>query len=315
MPFESKSVKGDQSKSRAVANNLAAKGTGKSLVIQRVTDEEYKVLEARFRDWQRTFDAKGLLSYWMDHSPLVTLRIAKDFESLAGAVKYLDSTYESLFQTCIQQAKKEEASGEKPAAKESAEPKEKPKPKEKPEQKKEEAMSDDEGTKSPVRTSAEPFSVAGYLEDLDKRAKEGPKGPLGGIPRITTSSFKPPAGAVTSKSVNKNNNECVLAAFRSAKPGVNDRDLLDKMTSTEEGIAMTGKVYGMVKISAADLKGILKAGKRAFINAPAMEGSGYHAYAAFGIDDKTGKIIAWDPDNTHADVKLVPFELVISAYA
>lgn len=158
------------------------------------------------------------------------------------------------------------------------------------------------------------MSKSDYLAALDKQA-EKPEKPLGG-PRVTTSKHQfRPTGATISKQVNGHNNDCVLAAFRTVKPGINDDALVMKMTSTEEGIALVAHVYGMRTVSKKVLVETLRSGGRAFINVPALGGGGYHAYAALGIDVETGKIIAWDTDNNHADIKLVPIELVWLAYA
>ena len=122
-----------------------------------------------------------------------------------------------------------------------------------------------------------------------------------------------PSGATLSRDVSGHNQDCVIAAFRTVKPGINDLDLASQMTNTEEGIAKVAQVYGMSKIEPDKLPTVLQKGRRAFINAPSLgDPSRYHA--AIGLD-ASGKIIAWDPDNDHADLKLVPVKLVWLAYA
>ncbi|WP_157644788.1 hypothetical protein [Burkholderia ubonensis] len=170
------------------------------------------------------------------------------------------------------------------------------------------------------------MGVAAYLAALDEQSKKNSGRSLGG-PRVTIYD-QPwrPLGATLSRDVNGHNNDCVIAAFRTAKPGVNDVAVTSLVTSTEQGISRAASVYGMRKIAPAMLSSILpdtttemrKGGRRAFINAPALGGHGgrhYHAYTAIGVDKATGKIIAWDTDNDHADLKLVPIELIWLAYA
>jgi hypothetical protein len=81
----------------------------------------------------------------------------------------------------------------------------------------------------------------------------------------------------------------------------------------------------MERVTAADLPRILptvrfgafppEGAPRVFITAPALLGKGRHAYAAIGIDANSGKIIAWDPDNDHQNLKAVPMSLVRQAFA
>jgi len=87
------------------------------------------------------------------------------------------------------------------------------------------------------------------------------------------------------------------------------------LTSEESAIEYLAGQYGLSKVHPSDLPMYLRDGKRAFINAESLDGNGYHAYAALGIDQKTGKIIAWDTDSNHANIKLVPTEKVWLAYA
>lgn len=156
-----------------------------------------------------------------------------------------------------------------------------------------------------------------YLAALDQRTASQTVSPLGGA-RVTPyqGPLPKPRDAKTSWTVSGNNSECVLAAFRTAKPGINDSELVSTMTSTEGGIAQVARVYDMRPIDPSQLAVELQKGKRAFINAPSLGGAAgrYHAYTAIGVDPATGKIIAWDTDNDHADLKLVPIELIWLAY-
>lgn len=139
--------------------------------------------------------------------------------------------------------------------------------------------------------------------------------------------------AYVSSSVAGSNQDCVIAAFRTAKGRQLDENSISGFnTSTDEGIAVVARIYGMSRIRRDELRRLLpelspneppKAdARRAFIQAPAVSGmSGrYHAYAAIGIHSRTGKIIAWDTDSVEqeargAKFKLVPFSLVELAYA
>jgi hypothetical protein len=151
-----------------------------------------------------------------------------------------------------------------------------------------------------------------FLAALDRMAKL-PSKPLG-PPRIRRAEKQfVPKSAVISKNINGNNNDCVIAAFRTARPGVDDTAIIRTVTSTEDGINLVARVYGMRSIEPRLLPQFLKTGKTAFINAHSLGGASYHAYAALGMDE-SGMVIAWDTDNDEHDIKLIPIELIWLAF-
>lgn len=173
------------------------------------------------------------------------------------------------------------------------------------------------------------MTSAEMLEALNRPVTN--RGPL--LPKITLYPGwvrSKPVWAIGSQQVEGSNQDCVIAAFRSAKGESRNESPLDgRMTSTDEGIRAVAALYGMREIQARDLENNLPKvdrnqqwqeyatkidpnHKRAFIQAPALYGGprNYHAYAAFAIDRETRKVIAWDPDNNHLDLKLVPISLI-----
>jgi hypothetical protein len=136
-----------------------------------------------------------------------------------------------------------------------------------------------------------------------------------------------PSNAYISGQIVNSNQDCVLAAFRTVQRGVPAREseFNGVETSTSEAIERVASAYGMERVTAADLPRILptvrfgafppEGAPRVFITAPALLGKGRHAYAAIGIDANSGKIIAWDPDNEHQNLKAVPMSLVRQAFA
>jgi hypothetical protein len=189
------------------------------------------------------------------------------------------------------------------------------------------ASSDSEQSQvlSPVRTTAE------WLEALSQPATaSGSRGPL--LDVVTRYPHWPavkPPWAWTSKQIGGSNQDCVLAAFRSASSRARDESSMSGFnTSSDDGIRAVARLYGMSSIKATQLRERLPpiapnqirqymgAGNpktsRAFIQAPALDNKAgrFHAYAALGIDSQTHKVIAWDPDADHADLKLVPISLI-----
>lgn len=140
---------------------------------------------------------------------------------------------------------------------------------------------------------------------------------------------KRPPWACISTDIAGSNQDCVLAAFRSASSRKVDESSINRLnTSSDDGIRFVARLYGMGRISSEQLMSLLPRiepqqiskytqgtnpkARRAFIQAPALDGvrGRYHAYAAVGIDTKTKKVIAWDPDENHRDFKLVPPSLI-----
>jgi len=136
-----------------------------------------------------------------------------------------------------------------------------------------------------------------------------------------------PDGAWDSKQIAGSNQDCVLAAFRSVKRGIAEGEsrFASKMTSRSEDIASLAQAYHMESVDRETLPSFLPAlmdrqgppagATRAFISTRAASGPGRHAYAAIGVDTKTGKIVAWDPDDNEKNLKLVPMSFIIKAYA
>ncbi|WP_206954900.1 hypothetical protein [Trinickia acidisoli] len=138
-----------------------------------------------------------------------------------------------------------------------------------------------------------------------------------------------PIWARSSKEIGGSNYDCVLAAFRSAKGKTLDESAVSNLnTSEDRNIRKVAQIYGMREIKGRDLKAQLPnvspneidrytesnspKHRRAFIQTPALDNAPgrYHAYAAIGIDSETDKVIAWDPDADHLDLKLVPLSLI-----
>ncbi|MGN6232616.1 MAG: hypothetical protein ACTHNZ_15815 [Trinickia sp.] len=136
-----------------------------------------------------------------------------------------------------------------------------------------------------------------------------------------------PDGSWDSKQIAGSNQDCVLAAFRSVKRGIAEGEsrFASKMTSRSEDIASLAQAYHMESVDRETLPSFLPAlmdrqgppagATRAFISTRAASGPGRHAYAAIGVDTKTGKIVAWDPDDNEKNLKLVPMSFIIKAYA
>lgn len=136
-----------------------------------------------------------------------------------------------------------------------------------------------------------------------------------------------PDGVWDSRQIAGSNQDCVLAAFRSVKRGVAEGEsrFASMMTSRSEDIANLAQVYHMELVGPETLPSFLPAlgdrqrppygATRAFISTRAASGPGRHAYAAIGFDTKSGKIVAWDPDDNEKNLKLVPMSFIVKAYA
>lgn len=164
------------------------------------------------------------------------------------------------------------------------------------------------------------------LAQLDAQGGSKDRRPLRDVITRYMHSFRPDF-AYSSGEVVKSNNDCVLAALRTVKKKKPDQEaaFVNKMTSHPEVIEELAAAYHMKTVAAERLREILptlkpkekpaKNANRAYISTPAESGPNLHAYAAIGVDAETGKIIAWDPDDNHQDLKLVPLSLIRSAFA
>jgi hypothetical protein len=164
------------------------------------------------------------------------------------------------------------------------------------------------------------------LEQLNAAGGSQGRRPLIDVITRYLYNFRPDF-AYSSGQIVKSNNDCVLASLRTVKrrTPAEEADFADKVTSLPNVIKELVAAYRMQAVSVDRLRGILPTLKpnerparnanRVFISTPAEAGSGLHAYAAIGVDAETGKIIAWDPDDKHQDLKLVPLSLIRSAFA
>ncbi len=158
------------------------------------------------------------------------------------------------------------------------------------------------------------FDAADYLRQLAAMDEERRREPAPLPTRVRATDRRRPPRTFTSNDITRNSNqECVLAAFASATGHVN-AEYLNRMTATEEGMAGVASSEGMHEGTTDELIPVLQAGGRAVITAPALYGAGYHAYCAFGWDEQTQCVLAWDPDNEHADVKAVPRDLIYKVF-
>jgi hypothetical protein len=113
-----------------------------------------------------------------------------------------------------------------------------------------------------------------------------------------------------SREIARSNQDCVLAAFASLTGNLDEaRRHANEMTATDTAIRALAPRFGARATDGAGLLEALRAGRRAFIRAPALAGGGLHAYCAHGVDER-GRVIAWDPDSDHQDNKLIPPELI-----
>lgn len=130
-----------------------------------------------------------------------------------------------------------------------------------------------------------------------------------------------------SEDIDGSNQDCVLAAFRSVKGAKAGESAVSSLaTSTDEGIRTVARIYEMKEIAIGTLRRELPRIRpseikkytessehtRAFVQAPAIDNKKgrYHAYAAIGIDHDSRKVIAWDPDASDLDLKLIPQSLI-----
>jgi len=281
--------------------------------IQLLTDDETTILNKRFKMWQDEFERNGLLKAWWSGSPLRVLNDASRMDSFKDAQEYMDNHLRDWLKRLLGVTGATVAASSMAASTMAEYRPTAYVGRISPETSEEEMSEAGEGEGSGLfRESLSEKQKQKYLEQLSQQA---PMAPLGG-PRISIAPNQfEPEDAVHSMQVAGHNNDCVLAAFRTVKPKINDSSLVDKMTSTEEGIKRVAYTYSMNRIDQEQLRMLLTSGKRAFITAGALYGQGYHAYAALGLDQKTGKVIAWDTDFTQRDIKLVPFELIHLIYA
>ena len=136
-----------------------------------------------------------------------------------------------------------------------------------------------------------------------------------------------PKWAWGSEDIDGSNQDCVLAAFRSVKgEKAGESAVNSRATSTDQGIRTVAQIYEMREIKIETLRRELprirpsEIGKymassehtRAFVQAPAMDNKrgSYHAYAAIGIDHDSRRVIAWDPDASELNLKLIPQSLI-----
>jgi hypothetical protein len=169
-----------------------------------------------------------------------------------------------------------------------------------------------------------------------QREKEAKAGGSSGVPRqvlLDAVTKYPhwdgdrPEWGWGSKDIGGSNQDCVLAAFRSVKGQKAEESAVSSLaTSTDQGIRTVARIYEMREITIETLRRELPRIRpseiekymapskhtRAFVQAPAMDNKrgSYHAYAAIGIDRDSRKVIAWDPDASHLNLKLIPQSLI-----
>jgi hypothetical protein len=286
--------------------------------IQLLSNEENEKLNDYFLLWEKIFRREGFGMEWMNSNRLRVFNEAQRKNSLDYAMEYLDNNFGNWFERLLKRPSTASPMTASPIAISSRHIPA-PRADEKSSEMSEDERSDVSEGEMGEFTFQEEMSEAERMRLLEQlnQPSQGLAAPLGG-PRITVAPpelQKIPKGAVHSRQVNGHNNDCVLAAFRTVKSGVDDNSLMNSMTSTEDGIATVAQVYNMNSISSDELVTRLNRGQRAFINAHALSGKSYHAYAALGIDVTTGKVIAWDTDSTQQNIKLVPIDLIWKIYA